>query len=165
MAGTTRDEITLWLGLSRYFVDVSYPLTQLFPAKLRIKDVAQYAFWVDMRSRGWKLDAVDEPFAAMSLAGYDELYAYRYDWDEQDYGKSAQDYGRWGLGGQAAGKRGYGDYGRGYDDYGSKQGYGGQGGGYRDDYDHGYGAGYDQGAKGWNGQASQYANKDHARQF
>ena len=83
MAGTTRDEITLWLGLSRYFVDVSYPLTQLFPAKLRIKDVAQYAFWVDMRSRGWKLDAVDEPFAAMSLAGYDELYAYRYDWDEQ----------------------------------------------------------------------------------
>ena len=60
MAGTTRDEITLWLGLSRYFVDVSYPLTQLFPAKLRIKDAEQYAFWVDMRSRGWKLDAVDE---------------------------------------------------------------------------------------------------------
>ena len=83
MAGTTRDEITLWLGLSRYFVDVSYPLTQLLPAKLRIKDAEQYAFWVDMRSRGWKLGAVDEPFAAMSLAGYDALYAYRYDWDEQ----------------------------------------------------------------------------------
>ena len=83
MAGTTRDEITLWLGLSRYFVDVSYPLTRLLPARLRIKDAAQYAFWVDMRSRGWKLGAVDEPFAAMSQAGYDELYAYRYDWDDQ----------------------------------------------------------------------------------
>ena len=83
MAGTTRDEITLWLGLSRYFVDVSYPLTRLLPARLRIKDAGQYAFWVDMRSRGWKLGAVDEPFAAMSQAGYDALYAYRYDWDEQ----------------------------------------------------------------------------------
>ena len=29
MAGTTRDEVTLWLGLSRYFVDVSYPLQSL----------------------------------------------------------------------------------------------------------------------------------------
>ncbi len=83
MAGTTRDEITLWLGLSHYFVDVTYPLTRFLPAKLRIKDADQYAFWVDMRSRGWKLGAVDEPFAAMSQAGYDELYAYRYDWDEQ----------------------------------------------------------------------------------
>ncbi len=83
MAGTTRDEITLWLGLSHYFVDVTYPLTRFLPAKLRIKDADQYAFWVDMRSRGWKLGAVDGPFAAMSQAGYDELYAYRYDWDEQ----------------------------------------------------------------------------------
>lgn len=83
MAGTTRDEITLWLGLSRYFVDVSYPLTRLLPAKIRIKDPALYAFWVDMRSRGWKLGAVDDPFAAMSQAGYDNLYAYRFDWDEQ----------------------------------------------------------------------------------
>ncbi len=83
MAGTTRDEITLWLGLSRYFVDVSYPLTRALPAKLRIKDPRLYQFWVDMRSRGWKLGAVDDPFDAMRRAGYDELYAYRFDWDEQ----------------------------------------------------------------------------------
>ncbi len=83
MAGTTRDEITLWLGLNRYYVDVSYPLTRLLPAKLRIKDPDLYRFWVDMRSRGWKLSAVDDPFMAMQQAGYTDLYAYRYDWDEQ----------------------------------------------------------------------------------
>jgi len=83
MAGTTRDEVTLWLGLSRYFVDVSYPLSKALPAKLRIKDPSLYAFWVDMRSRGWKLGAVDEPLSGMREAGYTDLYAYRYDWDEQ----------------------------------------------------------------------------------
>ena len=59
MSGTTRDEVTLWLGLSRYFVDVSYPLSRALPAKIRIKDPDLYHFWVDMRSRGWKLGAVD----------------------------------------------------------------------------------------------------------
>ena len=83
MSGTTRDEVTLWLGLSRYFVDVSYPLTRALPAKIRIKDPDLYRFWVDTRSRGWKLGAVDIPFAAMQRAGYADLYSYRYDWDEQ----------------------------------------------------------------------------------
>ena len=83
MAGTTRDEVTLWLGLSRYFVDVSYPLSKALPAKIRIKDPALYTFWVDMRSRGWKLGAVDDPLSGMREAGYTDLYAYRYDWDEQ----------------------------------------------------------------------------------
>ena len=83
MAGTTRDEITLWVGLNRYYVDVSYPLTRLLPAKLSIKDPDLYRFWVDMRSRGWKLSAVDDPFHMMEQAGYTDLYAYRYDWDEQ----------------------------------------------------------------------------------
>ena len=64
MAGTTRDEVTLWLGLSRYFVDVSYPFTKVLPAKLRIKDPALYAFWVDMRSRGWKLARWTSPYRA-----------------------------------------------------------------------------------------------------
>lgn len=83
MSGTTRDEVTLWLGLSRYFVDVSYPLSRALPAKIRIKDPDLYDFWVDTRSRGWKLAAVDFPFAAMQRAGYTDLYSYRYDWDEQ----------------------------------------------------------------------------------
>jgi para-nitrobenzyl esterase len=83
MAGTNRDEITLWIGLNRYFVDVSFPFSRLFPAKLRLKEPALFEFWTDMRSRGWKLSAVDVPLSAMQSAGYRELYAYRYDWDEQ----------------------------------------------------------------------------------
>ncbi len=83
MAGTNRDEITLWIGLNRYFIDVSFPFSKLFPAKLRLKDSALYDFWADMRSRGWKLSGVDVPLGAMQSAGYTELYAYRYDWDEQ----------------------------------------------------------------------------------
>jgi len=83
MAGTNRDEITLWIGLNRYFIDVSYPFSKLLPAKLRVKAPALYEFWADMRSRGWKLSAVDVPLSAMQSAGYTELYAYRYDWDEQ----------------------------------------------------------------------------------
>ena len=83
MAGTNRDEITLWIGLNRYFIDVSFPFSKLFPAKLRLKEPALYEFWADMRSRGWKLSAVDVPLSAMQSAGYTELYAYRYDWDEQ----------------------------------------------------------------------------------
>ena len=83
MAGTTRDEVALWLGLSRYFVNISYPLSKALPAKIRIKDPVLYAFWVDMRSRGWKLGAVDEPLSSLHEAGYTDLYAYRYDWDEQ----------------------------------------------------------------------------------
>jgi len=83
MAGTTRDEVTLWVGLNRYFVDISYPFSRLLPARMRIKDPALYDFWVDSRSRGWKLSAVDLPLAAMHSAGYEALYAYRFDWDEQ----------------------------------------------------------------------------------
>ena len=64
-------------------MDVSYPLSKALPARLRIKDPALYTFWVDMRSRGWKLGAVEDPLSGMRDAGYTDLYAYRYDWDEQ----------------------------------------------------------------------------------
>ena len=70
-------------SVNRYFIDVSYPFSKLLPAKLRVKAPALYEFWADMRSRGWKLSAVDVPLSAMQSAGYTELYAYRYDWDEQ----------------------------------------------------------------------------------
>ena len=83
MAGSNRDEVTLWLGLNRYFVDVSYPLTKLAPPKIRLKNKPVYDFWVRQRSEGWKAGGVDGPLLALESAGYDSLYAYRYDWDEQ----------------------------------------------------------------------------------
>ncbi len=83
LAGSNRDEVTLWLGLNRYFVDGESVLLGALPPKMRIRDEALYRYWIDIRSRGWKARGVDEPLAALSAAGYSPLYAYRFDWDEQ----------------------------------------------------------------------------------
>ncbi|GIS24466.1 MAG: hypothetical protein CM15mP125_1530 [Gammaproteobacteria bacterium] len=82
MAGTTRDEVTLWLGLSRYFVMSAIRFQK--PC-LRSSDQRPGALRILGRHalRGWKLGAVDDPLSGMREAGYTELYAYRYDWDEQ----------------------------------------------------------------------------------
>ena len=83
LAGSNRDEVTLWLGLNRYFVDGEAVLFGALPPKMRIRDEALYRYWIDIRSRGWKARGVDEPLAALASAGYPTLYAYRFDWDEQ----------------------------------------------------------------------------------
>ncbi|MEM1401900.1 MAG: carboxylesterase family protein [Pseudomonadota bacterium] len=84
LVGSNRDEVTLWLGLSRYFVNADDVLFGLLPPKLRVKDQAVFNYWVEQRGRGWKVRGVDEPIIAMRSAGYEDLYAYRFDWDEQD---------------------------------------------------------------------------------
>jgi para-nitrobenzyl esterase len=84
IAGANRDEVTLWLSRHRYFVDANYPFTRFFPPRLRIKDPDLYAFWTRIRSEAWKLRGVDEPLAAMESAGYSDLYAYSFDWDDQE---------------------------------------------------------------------------------
>jgi len=38
---------------------------------------------VRTRSHAWKLRGVDEPLLALESAGYDNLYAYSFDWDHQ----------------------------------------------------------------------------------
>lgn len=84
MAGTNKDEVTLWLGRNRYFVDVSYPLTKWGPPMLELVDPKLYANWVATRSRAWKLRGVDTPLHALAEVGFTDLYAYRFDWDETD---------------------------------------------------------------------------------
>ncbi len=83
LAGTTRDEVSLWLGLNHYYLNVTRSFGDFLPPKLRIKEPEKFRFWVRVRSQGWKLAAVDEPFKALNHAGYKDLFAYRYDWDEQ----------------------------------------------------------------------------------
>ena len=83
ISGANKDEVTLWLGLHRYFIDVAYPLTRLLPARMTIKDPQLYRFWVRVRSQAWKARGVDEPLDALELAGYENLFAYRFDWDDQ----------------------------------------------------------------------------------
>ena len=84
IAGANRDEVTLWLGTHRYFVEASYPFTKLLPPRLKVKDSAVYQDWIRVRSAAWKVRGVDQPLAQLQRAGYDDLYAYRFDWDDQE---------------------------------------------------------------------------------
>jgi len=84
IAGSNKDELSLWLGSNRYFVKASYPFTKLIPLpKIEFKKEDLYKLWVKTRSQGWKLRGVDEPLMELEKAGYNSLYAYRFDWDDQ----------------------------------------------------------------------------------
>ncbi len=84
IAGSNKDELSLWLGANRYFVEATYPLTKIVPIpKIELKKEGLYKLWVKTRSQGWKLRGVDEPLMELERAGYDSLYAYRFDWDDQ----------------------------------------------------------------------------------
>ena len=84
IAGSNKDELSLWLGANRYFVNASFPLTKFVPIpKVDFKKPDLYKLWVKTRSEGWKLRGVDEPLMALEKAGYNSLYSYRFDWDDQ----------------------------------------------------------------------------------
>ncbi len=84
IAGSNKDEISLWLATNRYFVDAFYPLTKLVPLpKIELKKESLYKLWVKTRSQGWKLRGVDEPLMDLEKSGNNSLYAYRFDWDDQ----------------------------------------------------------------------------------
>ncbi|MDC1165006.1 carboxylesterase family protein [Gammaproteobacteria bacterium] len=84
IAGSNKDELSLWLGANRYFVNASFPLTKFIPIpKVDFKKPDLYKLWVKTRSEGWKLRGVDEPLMALEKAGYNSLYSYRFDWDDQ----------------------------------------------------------------------------------
>ena len=55
----------------------------LLPPRMSLKDREMYRYWVDLRSRGWKARGVDGPMLNLAMAGYSDLYVYRFDWDEQ----------------------------------------------------------------------------------
>ena len=84
IAGSNKDELSLWLATNRYFVNASYPLTKLVPLpKIKFKREDLYKLWVKTRSQGWKLRGVDEPLMELEKSGNNSLYAYRFDWDDQ----------------------------------------------------------------------------------
>ena len=83
MAGATKDEVSLWHGLHRYFMETEYRFTKLLPPIVTIKNPELFDLWVRTRSHAWKLRGVDVPLTALEAAGNQELYAYRFDWDHQ----------------------------------------------------------------------------------
>jgi len=84
IAGSNRDEVKLWLSSAKYFVDLDYSfLGSIFGVpKVSLNDKDAFNLFNSYRSRAWKIRGVDDPLRSLFLAGNNELYAYRYDWDD-----------------------------------------------------------------------------------
>lgn len=75
--GTNRDEPALFMAQNPQFVE---NFLWIFP---RLKDEADYLRRVKYGALAWKARGVDELADYMTAAGNDQVYAYRFDWDEQ----------------------------------------------------------------------------------
>ncbi len=76
ITGTNRDEM-------KFFHIASPELTKkIFGIFLVPRDKDYYDAVSDYLSRIWRIRSVDQPAAMMAAAGHDEVYAYRFDWDE-----------------------------------------------------------------------------------
>ena len=84
IAGSNRDEVKLWLASAKYFVDLDYSfLGSLFGVpKVVLNDKKAFELFNSYRSRAWKIRGVDQPLKNLYNIGNNDLYAYRYDWDD-----------------------------------------------------------------------------------
>ncbi len=83
IAGSNKDEIKLWIAFSEYFLESedTFLSRTLGIPKLKIKDEDKYAFYSSIRAAGWQLRGVQEPLESIFNAGNNDIYAYRFDWD------------------------------------------------------------------------------------
>ena len=83
IAGSNKDEIKLWIAFSEYFLESedTFLSKTLGIPKLKIKDEDKYAFYSSIRAAGWQLRGVQEPLESIFNAGNNDIYAYRFDWD------------------------------------------------------------------------------------
>ncbi len=84
IAGSNRDEVKLWLATARYFVDLDYSFigSVLNIPKVKLLNEESFEAFNYYRSSAWKIRGVDEPISSLSDAGLQDLYAYRFDWDD-----------------------------------------------------------------------------------
>ena len=84
IAGSNKDEVKLWLASAKYFVDLDYSFlgSILGLPKVILKDKIAFNIFNSYRSRAWKIRGVDDPLRSLYIAGNEDLYAYRYDWDD-----------------------------------------------------------------------------------
>lgn len=76
ISGTNRDEMKLFQLVDPRLVN------RWFGVFLSAKDQEFYDALSTYQSRLWRIRSVDEPAASMTAAGHDDVYAYRFDWDE-----------------------------------------------------------------------------------
>lgn len=77
MSGTNKDEVKFF----NVFVDEL--VNWRFGVLPKARDLDVYNAVNDAQSRMWRYGAVDQPFEAMIGAGHNQLYGYRFDWDEE----------------------------------------------------------------------------------
>ena len=84
IAGSNKDEVKLWLASAKYFVDLDYSfLGSIFGVpKVVLNDKDAFNIFNSYRSRAWKIRGVDDPLQSLYISGNEDLYAYRYDWDD-----------------------------------------------------------------------------------
>lgn len=76
ITGTTRDEMKLF---NAFDPELS---SRWFGVIFRSRDRELYDTTADYQSRVWRAQAVDEAANAMTAAGHEDVWAYRFDWDE-----------------------------------------------------------------------------------
>ena len=84
IAGSNRDEVKFWLASAKYFASLKFsPVGSIFGIpKIRINDPLAFNIFNQYRSSAWKIRGVDAPLRSLNKAGNNNLYAYRYDWDD-----------------------------------------------------------------------------------
>ena len=84
IAGSNRDEVKLWLASADYFVSLEFSAmgSILNIPKVKLKDQEAFEAFNYYRSSAWKIRGVDIPLEGLHNSGNNNLYAYRYDWDD-----------------------------------------------------------------------------------
>ena len=77
MLGTNRDEPTLFMTRDPRYVDSFLGIFYSLKDEKTYRSVAHYG------GRAWKARGVDQLAQAMAAAGNPDIYAYRFDWDEE----------------------------------------------------------------------------------
>tara|TARA_B100000963_G_scaffold350154_1_gene360053 strand:+ start:547 stop:2343 length:1797 start_codon:yes stop_codon:yes gene_type:complete len=85
IAGSTRDEVKIWLAFSEYFVTIDYSVSgSIFGLpKVILNDEDAFEAFNYYRSNAWKIRGVNEPLNSLAKAGNSQLYSYRVDWDDR----------------------------------------------------------------------------------
>ena len=85
IVGSNRDEVKFWLALSEYFVtiDSSFGGSLFNLPKIILKNEDAYEAFNYYRSTAWKVRGVDLPLKSLAKAGNNQLFSYRFDWDDQ----------------------------------------------------------------------------------
>ena len=84
IVGSNKDEVKLWLATAEYFVELDFSAvgTVLNIPNVKLKNEDAFEAFNYYRSSAWKIRGVDVPLEQLHKSGNNNLYAYRYDWDD-----------------------------------------------------------------------------------